>query len=347
MKHLYEKSNLDLLRSFAVLAVVLDHTCLAAGVPVNSRWGITSLGFFGVCLFFVHTSLVLMWSLERQPDTLGFYIRRAFRIYPLAIAVVIFVVSLNLLLKDRIDPSLALPIHDAKLVTANLLLVQNLFHYPSVLGVLWSLPLELQMYLALPVLFAFAQKEKNIWPLVTLWAGASVGAWFLLPHYLDGADIFGFLPNFIPGVVAYVGFRNRTERLPAWSFILLLPLVAVVYMAAPLRRTSWACCLVLGLTLPLFRQVKTARLDRLVHEIAKYSYSIYLIHILAISAGFHYLHLHSLVARVCVELALIAAVAPLAYRFIEKPLMAHGAKLAARLTGKRLQVPLMEVNPAP
>ena len=54
-------ANLDFLRSVAVLLVVYAHTLLYCGRLDLIGWA----GLIGVCLFFVHTSLVLMWSLER------------------------------------------------------------------------------------------------------------------------------------------------------------------------------------------------------------------------------------------------------------------------------------------
>ena len=78
-----EYSNLELLRSFAVLCVVVCH--VGNFFVVNNS--VQVLGIFGVTLFFVHTSIVLMQSLERQQQDnlcVPFFIRRFFRIYPLA-----------------------------------------------------------------------------------------------------------------------------------------------------------------------------------------------------------------------------------------------------------------------
>src|ERR1700731_1604448 len=89
-----ELPNLDLVRSIAVISVVVEHTLLSLGILKLGPFPIPYLGVMGVMVFFVHTTLVLMWSLERKPKTLDFYIRRAFRIYPLALlaiaAVMIF-----------------------------------------------------------------------------------------------------------------------------------------------------------------------------------------------------------------------------------------------------------------
>jgi peptidoglycan/LPS O-acetylase OafA/YrhL len=63
--------------------------------------GTITIGSFGVLLFFVHTCLVLMYSMERSnlegrrlAD--NFYIRRIFRIYPLSIFAVLAAVALHL-----------------------------------------------------------------------------------------------------------------------------------------------------------------------------------------------------------------------------------------------------------
>ena len=75
--------NLNVLRASAVMAVLVDHLANAA------NHSMALLGRVGVLMFFVHTACVLMASLERNPSTFAFYVRRAFRIYPLAIAVVL------------------------------------------------------------------------------------------------------------------------------------------------------------------------------------------------------------------------------------------------------------------
>ena len=83
-----EDRNLDVLRAIAVLFVFVGHLFdfWFGGAAVLGDWlhGMTRMG---VILFFVHTSLVLMRSLERlapgNPHFMReFYIRRIFRIYP-------------------------------------------------------------------------------------------------------------------------------------------------------------------------------------------------------------------------------------------------------------------------
>ena len=79
-------ANLDFLRTVAVLLVLAQHLCTRLHVEHIGWAPTTSLGPFGVLLFFVHTSLVLMSSMERSGLSgvlllKDFYIRRIFRIY--------------------------------------------------------------------------------------------------------------------------------------------------------------------------------------------------------------------------------------------------------------------------
>ncbi len=95
----------------------------------------------------------------------NFYIRRFFRIYPLSVAAVLAAVALHLHANGRgiaFDPR-----PSALELAANLLLVQNLTYSDSIIGPLWSLPLEIQMYLVLPFLFLW--RKRSLWTLVPLW----------------------------------------------------------------------------------------------------------------------------------------------------------------------------------
>ena len=55
--------NLDVLRAVAVLCVFADH-CVEIGQPELPSARL--LGRFGVLIFFVHTALVLLLSLQRH-----------------------------------------------------------------------------------------------------------------------------------------------------------------------------------------------------------------------------------------------------------------------------------------
>ena len=234
-KPLANSRNLDVLRSYAVVLVVGFHLAKF----FNWRFAavrVTDLGLFGVMLFFVHTTLVLMFSLERQNARanarlfLPFMIRRCFRIYPLAVLVVacVFVFRIP---SDLRFGGFHLLHQSAANLAANLLLLQNVTLQKANPGILWSLPLELQMYLALPALFVFVARAKWPWTPIVLW-WVVVGLWYaagfasgMLP-LIDGQirspmeallKFTRFAPCFLPGIIAYKLWRVP-KLLSAWAW---------------------------------------------------------------------------------------------------------------------------------
>jgi peptidoglycan/LPS O-acetylase OafA/YrhL len=322
------KPNLDFLRAIAIILVILDHTLLLAGHPVVRGFSFLWLGVFGVYLFFVHTCLVLMWSLERRPHTLDFYIRRIFRIYPLAVVVILAI------LLFRIPLSAGGRMHwTPSVLASNLLLVQNLWRRPLAEGVLWSLPLELEMYLVLPALFAFAYRERTRWTLIVLWGVACLAARTYSSPPL-GNGLFTVIPHFLPGVIAYVGFMRTRGRWPAWGFGLLLAALIFWFERAPGVERGWAVCLVLGLALPYFRQIGSRWLSAASHLLAKYSYSIYLIHLICLAVAFHTFPQAPLALKLSLALVSTAGLSFGAYHLIEHPMILLGAKVAGRFEQK-------------
>src|SRR5690349_16726447 len=135
-----ESRNLDVLRSFAVLLVLVFHLLIFFGITSVGSWTVRNLGLFGVLLFFVHTSLVLMYSLERQQRQfrdhlfLRFMTRRVFRIYPLSIFVVTIVFFGELPLAAlRPGRFVYVPVTIPGLL-ANFGLIQSITNSPSVIG---------------------------------------------------------------------------------------------------------------------------------------------------------------------------------------------------------------------
>ena len=189
-------STLDAIRAIAVSLVVVSHLLLQLTEGVEPvAYSYRTMGRVGVAIFFVHTTLVLMASLERHgPAAIPFYVRRIFRIYPLSVAVVLFFALLQLAAKTPIDTGKLL---------SNLFLVQNLTGHASFPRPLWSLPYEVQMYLVLPALYQITRTRRPV-----MWAGllcvGSVLMVLTLPATSLALKLMLYVPCFLPGVLAFV-----------------------------------------------------------------------------------------------------------------------------------------------
>jgi peptidoglycan/LPS O-acetylase OafA/YrhL len=326
-------ANLDLLRSIAVLLVLAQHLCRRLNVDHASWMATSSWGTFGVLLFFVHTSLVLMYSLERSqltglPLLKNFYMRRIFRIYPVSILVVCAALALHL--DSDINGIRGLshgPFPGVVVAASNLLLVQNLTYAKSIVNVLWSLPFELQMYAFLPFIFMWARGRPRFWLLLGIWAVcAVVGA--AQPHVprLGRLSIFLFVPNFLPGIIAFS--RPHVPRISCWLWPLFIIALVAVFAAHPGTAMGWALCLLLGILIPSFGEIPTPWLRCVSNRLATYSYGIYLSHQFCIWIAFGVLASYSQWFRLTVLIMSLVALPILLYHTIEKPMIQAAVRLA-------------------
>lgn len=342
--------NLDLLRSFAVMLVVGFHLAKFFDWRFE-KLRVTDFGLLGVMLFFVHTTLVLMFSLERQSTAssrslfVPFMIRRCFRIYPLAILLVTFVFLFHIP-SDLQFGRFNLLHQSAGNFFANILLVQNVTLQKANPGILWSLPLELQMYLVLPALFLFASRVKSSWGMIAFWWFA-VALWFatgfstgMLP-LSEGSirspaeallKLTRFAPCFLPGIVAYKLWR-QPRFFPASFWPIFLALCCAAYLrlsgSQPIE-TGWFLCFTIGLGVCFFREMRENPLTRLTKRIARYSYGIYLLHYLAIWIGFVVCRRLNVGLQIAIFAAVLGALSVLLYHTVEAPLIAAGVKISEK-----------------
>jgi peptidoglycan/LPS O-acetylase OafA/YrhL len=318
--------NLDFARSLAVTSVVVEHTLLSLGISKIGRFPIPYLGIMGVLVFFVLTTLVLMWSLERKPHTLDFYIRRVFRIYPLAIVAIAVVVLFHAPVTGTAQEYFQYSHPQLRDILIQSTLVPNMFQNSiQVLGVLWSLAYEVEMYLLLPVVFFFLRKNFAVWPLLLMWAMA------VLLARKGPSDTHNFgvaIGYFLPGAMAYVGFKRWSPKLPAWLLPLFMGVVWIAFLLHASFHTGWIACLLLGLGLPMFRQMRAEWAIAPSRIVAKYSYGVYLTHPFAIVVGIYLLRGHSLGVRLLVEAVVLVTVSTAAYHLLEQPMIRLGARLA-------------------
>ncbi len=333
-----DQNNLDLLRAFAVTLVVYDHTAFTFGYHV------TGGGIFGVFLFFLHTSLVLMWSLERQPFVLPFYIRRAFRIYPLAITAILTAILFHLPVAVGGGWYTFHPFSSST-VLANLLLIENITLRPIIVGVFWTLSIEIQMYLLLPVLFFFVLHERRLWQPLVLWVLAVAVVRVSIP-LADGNTLITVAPDFLAGVVAFIAFQKFRPCFPAWLFLPFMVALLGAYLLRPNLHTAWPITLLLGLTLPLFHQIRARPIVFIAKRLALYSYGIYVWHEFGMKLAAHLLIAHTNIVKIAAELLFTFAVAILGYHLIEAPAMKLGGRLQ-QLAHPKLRPPIPELEPVP
>lgn len=335
-----EYANLDILRAWAVLLVLFGHLSFFYGLVVIGPLDLMSMGSLGVQIFFVHTCLVLLLSLERQwNDQNGktlfwsFMIRRVFRIYPLSMAVIALVAVFHLP-QATIGPGHFYgTIADGGDILSNVFLVQNLTHRISILGPLWSLPFEIQMYLSFPLLFLAVRANRTIWNSMLIWALGIAGA-FILRHNNPNNSLILFAPCFLPGIIAYQLLGKMRQRLPGFVWPLAVVVLTTLFMLRnggpddwPKR---WLMCLLLGLAIPVFSQSSAKWLVGPCHIVAKYSYGIYLTHFFCIWFALECLASWPKEDRIAAFVVLLIALPLFFYHVIEKPMIRMGKSIAGR-----------------
>jgi peptidoglycan/LPS O-acetylase OafA/YrhL len=331
--------NLDLLRSLAISFVVGSHLLLDKSLVNPGGYDTHILGTLGVMIFFVHTCLVLMLSLDRQanisgtsPTTLSFLVVRAFRIYPLSIAAVVLL-SLIERMHSGTGPSLST-------FLSNIFLIQNLTGSANITPVLWSLPYEFQMYFFLPVLYMWARYSGKYSSsgIAVLWC-ASVALVLAFWRLGLNFDLIKFFPCFLPGVLAFCQRRQPRHYSP-WVLFAYVGAAAIAYPAlvghgANATVLSWLICLVLGILIPRCGEIKSHLLRTAGSVIARYSYGIYLVHDPLRHFAFHYLKGLSAFSAWAIFIIGVAGLSYFAYHFIEKPCIDLGRTVVNRLNFNR------------
>jgi peptidoglycan/LPS O-acetylase OafA/YrhL len=328
-----DSSNLDIIRATAVLSVFFAHLHdIWTGKESVIGWHFAQMG---VLIFFVHTSMVLMLSLERTKlrgkSLFGsFYLSRLFRIYPLSV----FCVTLAMVLGRAPDTDAPIRHWHWSEYLSNLMLTTNLTYTDNMVGGLWTLPLEVQMYVTLPFLFLLG-RSRSTGTVMLVWL-LSVPLAILQLHTSGRLSVIGYAPCFIAGVIAWKLSLWVRRRLVGWLWPFAFMTTWPLFLVATHENNMyfrWLFCLGLGLTIPWFREIQFPPLKVFAHYVAKYSYGMYLSHVAVIMwiTGLAV----PVAARVAI-LALLAVLTPIAiYHLIEHPMIVVGQKWRNALFSNR------------
>lgn len=283
------------LRALAASMVVIVH----AGA--FSTWGnigqnITQAGQYGVQIFFVISGFSIATTLTGSANYRDYLIRRLFRIIPLYWLVILGVASLTLV--GWLSPNYWSQYFGTEIDAYNILMhlsFLSCFDHrigTTILGVEWTIPIEVFWYLALPGVIQLMTKHRK--PVFTLVLSiAAVGLTQLIAKMLitENPGLFAKWfptshgPYFLMGVLAYQLRQNRDHWshqkagvILAWAWPIAT--LCLVMDAPGFGVISAVLCV---LTIGLFR----ADTSETIYKVATWgpllfigsiSYSLYLVH---------------------------------------------------------------------
>jgi peptidoglycan/LPS O-acetylase OafA/YrhL len=358
--------SLDGIRGFAIGLVLLWHGFFGAltalpNHPFASRFiALCRLSWSGVDLFFVLSGFLIGGILLDAADSkhyfLPFYIRRAHRILPLYGIVLIFVFLVPLAIRSfgAIWIENRIPLHYYLGFLQNLWMAKNGNFGSNILGVTWSLAVEEQFYLTLPLAIRYTPRSLLWWIVGVMILGAPVlrvlmnygvnygpfASYVLMPCRADALGL---------GLAAALMTRNPRlwQMLRRHRKYLYCALVATLLGLLVLLLSGFSAFTnsIFGLEYSLlgllyFQLLLTTLLNRrfdaifstpTLRYLGTIAYGLYLLHFVTIS-GIHALavRIHQgqsgwLVLVVSISgICLAIVLAAISWEFIEKPLIRRG-----------------------
>jgi len=348
--------TLDGWRAIAILAVIFQHDTLHTIGPFSTAWLFEHGGWSGVDLFFAISGLLICSRLLEEEKVFGrislrnFYIRRAFRILPPALA---FLCALALLISTGV-------LHIGwREWLGTAFFLRN---YTSLLGQIgpdsyytghfWSLAVEEHFYLILPAMLVLTRKRWRVPVLLALSLAVAVHRFHVLENRPWNEVLFhtdirldGLLMAALFAVLAQpVEIRAKIKR---WLSFWPLPLIAAMILYTSWQGSFWQMTLV---TVLLPMTVLGAVLNpngRLalplewapVKYIGHISYSLYVWQELFLSGHYNIGYPLGIFESTPLRYAATLGMAIASYHLLERPLIRLGHKLAPPATPGREDIP--------
>lgn len=243
---------LDALRGFAALCVVFDHGSTLLLLPARSflyQW--FNLGQYGVFVFFLVSGYIVPASLERKGSVRGFWISRAFRLYPMFLVVLLLSAVAYETGHGTVANAGKQPLTAA---LGWVFMLQNLVAGLNVPVVIWTLSYEMVFYLLLAALFSWGIHRRSGW-YATAFAVGAVALGGVLPmaalgRWSDGPGNGQLVLNAVTDalVLAGLGLAVLSRSWPAKAGTSLAGLVALVLVTVNQTYPyPWSGCVILGL----------------------------------------------------------------------------------------------------
>lgn len=266
---------LDGLRGFAALSVCWFHLTNGSGLFTGWIKASGAYGWLGVDVFFVISGFVIPYAMfhggyRGVRDAGTFLLKRLVRLEPP------YLVSLALVVALLYLSALAPGFRGEAADVSPLQILQHIGYLSVFFGqdwlnpVYWSLAVELQFYLAMPLLFPLLSSTDPRLRVAGLALMAGVALVFRPPGM-----IFSFLGLFALGAAA---FQYRAGLIGRWQFVALVAGLSVVNLAVLNPDEAVAGAMAGALTALLAAFANPPRIPAL-GWLGAISYSLYLLHV--------------------------------------------------------------------
>lgn len=351
-------TNLDVLRFFAFLLVFVSH------LPIVSHSGLINFifnqaGVIGVQLFFIISGFLITGLLlnERQEtkeiSLKKFYLRRVFRIFPLYFFSLLVILAIVLIL-DQPVVNFSNFFGYYFTFLGNFDRIFNGFetvHYFLGAGVLWSIAVEEQFYLFIPILLSKLRKQRTIlWVLSSIYVLTLCYKFYVIRTFSDSELAFRTL-SFSPlsvfdaitfgcllGVIS-IHFKSPLERIVKripW-FGIIFAVLAVFgliivdfyqensYISAIIVRQAITVLFTLIIALVCFHpRLKVVSMNKGVqwlNQLGKISFGLYIYHDLTIMFFDHYTDHLALIITASMASTIVISWA--SFNFLEQPFLRY------------------------
>lgn len=373
---------LTLLRGVAAFLVVVSHSIRASEVRYSASdeeshiflLELLDLGTYAVFLFFALSGCTLYISsrkhIVRIGDVFPFYIKRVARIWPTFAFSILFYIVFSWIF-DEFYPSERTSLIVSQLVRdynvidllSYLMLVFNFTGPHGLLnGAYWSLPVEFQYYLLLPLCLLLASWIRIKWLPPMLFGGALYLVYKLQAFGVGRPELFSMGYSFFGGVLLasyHQHFMHRVSaifsQLAVVCMLLLVGLVRngliVIPNEVPFLSTTQnfygiAALVTLAIAISAIPPKTRNTAINLMHRYGDVSYSVYLFHIAFIGVAILLISNLGIYGEYVKPLLILVITVPGSYifsiythRYIELPSMEFGRRFSRKMRNIRPEMP--------
>jgi|688.fasta_scaffold404696_1 exopolysaccharide production protein ExoZ len=274
------KTNIDLLRIIAALAIILSHISGEFTLR-NYDNGLINLiieyyGFLssGVDLFFVISGYVIMLSLNSKYHKPGAFLRgRIRRIIPIYWMLTLTILLLNLV-TNFLSISNVQIANFERIISSFFFVTQHTGNSPPIIQQGWTLEYEMLFYLIVFLTMFIQNRKISLFCIFAVILGLGFTSFYLMLEFLGGVIVYQIHKNklvknfgiallilgvllLVPGVIGIITFEYRLYFVLPYSLILLGVLnvkQAQGSLIVFFGRLSYPMYLVQAITIPLLYQ---------------------------------------------------------------------------------------------